>query len=174
MLEKIYVYRKWRRFYYSLLHILAMLIPFSKLRQVFYKLRGTKIGKNVHITSFVFLEESYPGLITIEDNVDIGPNVTIVTHDSSPHLIYPSVGVKCKPVLIRKNAYIGACAIILPGVTIGENSLIAAGAVVIRDVQPYTIVAGNPAKKIGMVEDETKTSPDDIYSMMEEKPVESR
>ena len=85
------------------------------------------------------------GGITIDDGVMIGPNVRIVTdnHDFSNRMV-----LRCKPVHICKNVWIGVGAIILPGVTIGENAVIAAGAVVTKDVAPNTIVGGNPAKFI--------------------------
>ena len=58
----------------------------------------------------------------------------------------------CKPVHIGRNAWIGAGATILPGVTVGENAVVAASAVVTRDVEPNTIVGGNPARLIKRVE----------------------
>lgn len=103
------------------------------------------IGKNVfinHACSFLDM-----GGITIEDNVLIGPKVNLITEN---HPLNPSdrKSLICKPILIRRNAWIGAAATILPGVTIGENSVVAAGAVVNADVPPNTIVGGVPAKFI--------------------------
>ena len=87
------------------------------------------------------------GGITIEDNVLIGPKANLITEN---HPLNPSdrKSLICKPILIRRNAWIGAAATILPGVTIGENSVVAAGAVVNADVPPNTIVGGVPAKFI--------------------------
>lgn len=83
--------------------------------------------------------------ITLGDNVQIGPNVTIATdnHDLKDHYI-----LKCRPVTINNNAWIGANATILPGVTVGENAVIGAGSVVTKDVPANTVVAGNPARVI--------------------------
>ena len=139
--------------YLCLLHILAMYVPFGRLKRMMYRLRGTKIGKGVDIATGVFIDEWFPQLVTIEDNVDIGPNVIIAAHDSSYHCILPDIPVICKEVLIKRNAYIGAGAIILTGVTIGEYSIVAAGAVVTGDVPPRTIVAGVPARVISTVDD---------------------
>jgi acetyltransferase-like isoleucine patch superfamily enzyme len=107
--------------------------------------RHIKIGKNVfinHACSFLDL-----GGITIEDDVQIGPRVNLVTEN---HPIDPTTrkNLELKSIIIKRNAWIGAGATILPGVTIGENSIVAAGAVVNKDVPPNTIVGGIPAKLI--------------------------
>jgi acetyltransferase-like isoleucine patch superfamily enzyme len=107
--------------------------------------RHTKIGKNVfinHDCSFLDL-----GGITIEDDVQIGPKVSLITEN---HPLDPSnrKSLDLKSILIKKNAWIGAGAIILPGITIGENSVIAAGAVVNKNVPANTVVGGVPARVI--------------------------
>ncbi len=107
--------------------------------------RFTTIGKNVFINhgcSFLDL-----GGITIEDDVLIGPQVKLVTEN---HPLDPTArkGLITKPIIIRRNAWIGAGATILPGVTVGENAVVAAGAVVSKDVPANTVVGGVPAKFI--------------------------
>ena len=104
-----------------------------------------QIGKNVfinHACSFLDL-----GGITIEDNVLIGPKVNLITEN---HPIDPNnrKSLFCKPIIIKKNAWIGAASTILPGVTIGENAVIAAGSVVTKNVPKNTMFAGIPAKLI--------------------------
>lgn len=103
------------------------------------------IGKNVfinHACSFLDL-----GGITIEDQVLIGPRVNLVTEN---HPADPAErrSIITKPIVIKRNAWIGTNATILPGVTIGENAIVAAGAVVSKDVPANTIVGGIPAKFI--------------------------
>ncbi|PUU71914.1 acetyltransferase [Flavobacterium sp. WLB] len=103
------------------------------------------IGKNVFINfdcTFLAL-----GGITIEDDVLIGPKVSFIT-ESHPLDPEQRKGLIGKPIHIKKNAWIGANATILPGVTIGENAIVAAGAVVSKDVPDNTIVGGIPAKFI--------------------------
>ena len=105
----------------------------------------TRIGKNVFINhDCTFLDI---GGITIEDDVLIGPKVSLITEG---HPLNPAErkALTVKPILIERNAWIGAGAIILPGVTIGENAVVAAGAVVNKDVPANTVVAGVPAKKV--------------------------
>lgn len=111
-----------------------------------------KLGKNVfinHACSFLDL-----GGITIEDDVMIGPRVNITTEN---HPVDPGKrkDLDLKSILIKRNVWIGAGATILPGVTIGENSIVAAGAVVNKDVQDNTIVGGIPAKIIRAINSST-------------------
>lgn len=107
--------------------------------------RFTRLGKRVfinHACSFLDI-----GGITIDDDVKIGPRVNLTTEN---HPLDPSdrKTLLVKPIVIKRNAWIGAGATILPGVTVGENSVVAAGAVVSRDVLPNTVVAGVPAKVV--------------------------
>ena len=111
--------------------------------------KNTKIGKNVFINfDCVFLDL---GGITIEDNVLIAPKVSLL---SEGHPINPHDRQSLVPghVHIKKNAWIGAGATILPGVTIGENAVVAAGAVVSKDVPANTVVGGIPAKIIKSIQ----------------------
>lgn len=103
------------------------------------------IGDNVTIKSRVYI---WDGTV-IEDNVFIGPCVAF-TNDKYPRSkVYPNEFAK---ITIKKNASIGANATILPGITIGENSMVGAGSVVTKDVPANVIVVGNPAKPIQKVE----------------------
>lgn len=116
-------------------------------------LPGARIGKNCNICSHCFIENDvvigdnvtvkngvylYDG-ITVEDNVFIGPNATFC-NDKYPKS--KNKDFKLEPIVIKKGASIGANATILPGVTIGENAMIAAGGVVVRDVLPESIIIG--------------------------------
>ena len=97
----------------------------------------------------VFINHSFTamaiGSIKIGDNVQIGPHVTIVTdnHDLNNRFV-----LKCKGVSIGNNVWIGAEVKIMPGVHIGDNAVLAGGAVVTKDVPAGTIVGGDPAKVI--------------------------
>jgi len=111
--------------------------------------KHTKIGKNVFINfDCVFLDL---GGITIEDNVFIAPKVSLLS-EGHPTSIPDRHSLLPKAIYIKKNAWIGAGATILPGVTIGENAVVAAGAVVSKDVADNTIVGGIPAKFIKDIE----------------------
>ena len=105
----------------------------------------TKIGKNVFINfDCIFLDL---GGITIEDNVLIAPKVSLLS-EGHPISLNERQSLVPGHIHIKKNAWIGAGATILPGVTIGENAVVAAGAVVSKDVPTNAIVGGVPAKII--------------------------
>ncbi len=111
--------------------------------------KHTNIGKNVfinHACSFLDI-----GGITIEDDVLIGPKVNLIT-ESHPLDPNKRKSLVCKPIHIKRNAWIGAASTILPGITIGENAVVAAGSVVTKDVPTNTIVAGVPAKYVKEIE----------------------
>ena len=141
-------------------------IPFWFIRKCYYKAMGLKIGKssimnmsqyifsiyqlrignNTHINRKCFFDARAG--ISIGNNVSISHQVSMLTggHDvnaSNFSGIY-------RPIKIKDYVWIGVNATILQGVTVGEGAVVAAGAVVVKDVEPYTIVGGVPAKKIGM------------------------
>jgi acetyltransferase-like isoleucine patch superfamily enzyme len=119
----------------------------------FYATGGnnTRIGRNVFINQNCTLYDL--GGVDIADDVMIAPNVSIIT---SGHPLEPSqrrsvtVG---EPISIERNVWIAAGATIIGGVTIGENSIVAAGSVVTMHVPPNTLVGGNPARHIRKVHD---------------------
>jgi acetyltransferase-like isoleucine patch superfamily enzyme len=107
--------------------------------------RNIKLGKNVFINhACTFMDR---GGITIEDDTKLGPKTNLIT---SNHPLDPAhrKELVSTPIWIKKNVWIGAAATILPGITVGENSVVAAAAVVTQDVPPNTVVAGVPAKVI--------------------------
>ena len=108
-----------------------------------------KIGKNVTILNG-FKCMSAGGLV-IEDNAMISLNCTIATNN---HDFYDRYIITCKPVHIKKNVWIGVNVTILPGVTIGENAVVGACAVVTKDVPDNAVVVGNPARAIKYLDGE--------------------
>ncbi|RQT85130.1 sugar O-acetyltransferase [Burkholderia cepacia] len=107
---------------------------------------GMKLGRNVFVNQNCTFYDL--GGLAIGDDVMIGPNVSLIT---SGHPVEPSRRrdfVVAKPIVIERNVWIGAGATIVGGVTVGENSVVAAGAVVTRDVAPNVLVGGNPAAVI--------------------------
>jgi UDP-2-acetamido-3-amino-2,3-dideoxy-glucuronate N-acetyltransferase len=111
--------------------------------------KGAIIGRRVKISSHTFICEG----VTIEDYVFVGHGVMFI-NDPYPRAANPDGSIQTEedwsvvPTTIKRGASIGSNATILCGVTIGEGAIIGAGSVVTRDVAPYTIVAGNPARFI--------------------------
>lgn len=111
-----------------------------------YLKMGMKIGKNCDINPGLMVDYSHCWLIELEDNVTLAPQVYLLAHDASTKrdMGYTRLG----KVLIKKGAFIGARSIIMPGVTVGEKAIVAAGSVVTKTVEAGTVVGGNPAKVI--------------------------
>ena len=105
------------------------------------------IGKNVFInTNFLAMGR---GGITVEDDVMIAANVSLISNNHDP---YERQVLTCKPVVIKKGAWIGAGATVLPGVTVGKYAIVGAASVVTHDVPDYGVAVGNPAKVIKMLD----------------------
>ncbi|RYY69313.1 MAG: sugar O-acetyltransferase [Chitinophagaceae bacterium] len=105
--------------------------------------KNTRLGKNVFINfDCTFLDL---GGITIDDHVMLAPKVSLLS-EGHPVTVNDRQKLIVGKIHIKRNAWIGANATILPGVTIGENSVVAAGAVVLNDVPANAIVGGIPAK----------------------------
>ena len=108
-------------------------------------------GKHVRLGNYVYANFNLTlvddGNIDIGDNVMFAPNVTVIT---ATHPVLPALREKGLQfnvdVMICPNVWIGAGAIIMPGITVGENSVVGAGSVVTKDVPPNTVVVGNPAR----------------------------
>ena len=114
--------------------------------------KGAKIGKNCKISSHTFICEG----VTIEDNCFIGHNVTFI-NDAYPRStnekgeLQSEADWVCVPTLVQKGVSIGSSSTLLCGITIGENAIIGAGAVVTKDVPANTVVAGVPARVLRKV-----------------------
>jgi acetyltransferase-like isoleucine patch superfamily enzyme len=119
----------------------------------FYTVGGTeiRIGQNVFVNQNCTFYDL--GGLDIADDVMIGPNVSIIT---TGHPLNPSqrrAATIGRPIVIERNVWIAAGATIIGGVTVGENSVVAAGSVVTKDVPPNTLAAGNPARVIRSIGD---------------------
>ena len=116
--------------------------------------KGATIGKNCKISSHSFICEG----VHIEDNVFIGHNVTFI-NDRFPRATNPDGSIQTdadwsmEETWVKKGASIGSSVTILCGLTIGEGAIVGAGSVVTKNVPPFTIVAGNPAKLIRKTEE---------------------
>lgn len=159
--------------FFSLIQPFFFLAFIPPIRSVLLMLLGAKVGSstilmnvkffNLHHTGFGGLsigkecfigDESLIDLydrIKLEDQVTLAQRVTVLTHLNvgySNHPLQGSFPKKSHPVVFKKGSVVGAASVILPGVTVGENSFVAAGSVVTKDIAPNTLVAGVPARII--------------------------
>jgi maltose O-acetyltransferase len=126
----------------------------SELRPPFY----CDYGRHITIGARTFVNFGLTALdvarITIGDDVQVGPNVQLLTptHPVEPGLRRDKWEA-AKPIVIEDNVWLGGGAIVLPGVTVGTNSVVGAGAVVTRSLPPNVVAVGNPARVIRTIED---------------------
>lgn len=116
--------------------------------------KGCQIGKDCKIMERVVIDPSHCGQIRIGNRVTIAPQAYLLAHDTSTYAFLGHTYIA--KVVLEDDVFIGACAIIMPNVVIGKGSIVGSGSVVTRDVEPYTVVAGNPAKFICSVDDYKK------------------
>ncbi len=113
-----------------------------------HRLRGVKIGRDCFIDPSAVIETAHPGNITIGNDVRIAAHAVVMTHIRPSHHLMESglMAEQRRPVVLEDHSFIGVNAVIMPGVTVGRAAVVASGAVVMGDVEPYTLVMGNPAK----------------------------
>jgi acetyltransferase-like isoleucine patch superfamily enzyme len=115
-----------------------------------HRLRGVKMGRDCFIDPTAIVETAYPENVTLGNDVRITAGVVIMTHIKAPHYLRDTgiMPLVLKPVVLEDHCFIGINAVIVPGVTVGRAATVASGAVVVSNVPPYTMVAGNPARVI--------------------------
>ncbi len=131
-----------------LLEKLAFFAPISPIRVLLHKIRGVKIGQGVYIGHEVIIDRLYPDQVILEDNCSIGDRTTLYAHANIPSntrlkKIYPR---NVKPIRVGKGVWIMPGCIVILGVTIGEEAVVATGSIVTKDVPSKTLVGGSPAK----------------------------
>ena len=135
----------------KLLHQWARVCIPPGLRLALYRAMGITIGHGVFVGLDTWLDDQFPELIVIEDEVVISFRVTVVVHDDARRMdaILPGqADGTVAPVILKRGCYLGAGSLILPGVTVGERAVVGAGAVVTRDVPPGKVVLGVPARVV--------------------------
>lgn len=172
-LKEVGIKKAFKFIFFSFFQLFFRLLSLPPLRKLCLLLGGAKIGQDSIIMDVHFFNWHHKGLsglkigwqcfigdetlidlysrVTLEDNVTIAQRVTILTHINvgyKNHPLQKHFPSKSLPVFLRTGSVICACVTILPGITIGENSMVAAGSVVTKDVPPKTLVAGVPAKVI--------------------------
>jgi len=136
----------WHRTKDHWLQVISRIMPLNGIRVKLQRMRGVSIGKNVHIGPMVTIDDVYPYFVRIGNGVAISGNNFILTH-TKPMVYHSEVSDSyVAPVIIEDNAWLAISVDVLPGVTIGEGSIIAAGSVVTESIPPLVFAAGSPAK----------------------------
>ena len=138
-----------------ILHYFAYSSPVSNFVIRMQRSRGVKIGRNCHFSPYILIDLVYPEIIQIDDNVTIGSHVMIFAH------VNPTANLELKKtkyprkvgaVRIKSGAVINPGSIITAGVTIGKNSIVSIGSVVMEDIPDQCIAMGNPARVIKKID----------------------
>jgi acetyltransferase-like isoleucine patch superfamily enzyme len=141
----------------KILNMIARTTLHRGLRIWLYRQMGVNIGKDCLVEMFCYLDDQFPELIFLEDHSGPSRHVIILCHDDvtaksalkpSGEPVFEALHGIVAPVRLMGYVGIGTGCIILPGVTVHEGGVIAAGAVVTKSVPPYTLVGGVPAKVI--------------------------
>lgn len=137
---------KFVRAYRNIMQLPAWFMPWKGFRTRFHRMKGSHIGKRVEIGYMVLIDNRRPELIFIEDDATITSMCVVLAHDLS--LRYSEQKEVIGEVHIKKGAFIGMNSTVLPGVTIGEGAIVAAGSVVTKDVEPFSVYGGVPARRL--------------------------
>lgn len=158
-----YIYREtvlYAIWHFSSYFPLFPTLMYCKVRSSTWRFMGAKVGKKVGIAYGVYLDVSNMKNLTVDDYAGFAPECFLLMHKIDMAHFDPtgeSLGhvMKEGPIHICRNAHIGSRAVIMPGITVGEGSTVAAGAVVTKDVPPFCVVAGVPAKIIKQLNEKT-------------------
>ncbi|MFX1601141.1 MAG: acyltransferase [Promethearchaeota archaeon] len=138
-------------------HLISLIITYltgwPRARNILFRLTGMKIGENCHISQKAIPDPLLPELIEFENGSGCGIGVKLLTHNA---MNIQHGSFTFGPIKIGKNARIGAYSVVLPGVTIGEGSIIGANSLVSEDIPPFSIAFGSPAKVVRKLTEEEK------------------
>lgn len=140
----------------ALLYKSLLRFPYSKIRRRALRALGHQVGDEVYFPADITITQNFTGergRMELGDRVSIGPKCTFILM-SHPNSSQIRKYIRWKPAFIKieNDVWIGAGAIVLPGITIGEGAIVGAGAVVTKDVPAHAVVAGNPARVIRYLE----------------------
>lgn len=154
-----------RSVFNRLLRTAAQYVPMTNgMRIHLHRLRGARIGRGVHIGADVYIDDEFPELLTLEDYSGLAVGARVLCHQRD----FSQIGKDCikyprqcriiaKPVTIKRGAVVYGWATVMPGVTVGEGAIVGVGSVVTRNVLPFTMVAGVPARLIKKLPSPLKT-----------------
>jgi len=143
---------------YCMYSVILAPLNYRLIRPKLWRIMGCKVGKNVFIGYEVWMDISHTSLIEIEDGVHITNRCLILCHQRDSKDYYKGddsakLPYKKEKVILKRGCMLGMGTIVLPGITVGEGSLIAAGSVVTRDIPAWSVAAGSPARVIREIEE---------------------
>ena len=124
---------------------LQMHLPWNGLRVTMQRWRGVHVGKGVHIAQKVDIESVYPEFVVLEDYSALSGQNLILTHNKTDLYHCRAIRSFIAPVILRRHAVLSVGVTVLPGVEIGEGSIISANSLVKQDIPPFVLAGGNPA-----------------------------
>jgi acetyltransferase-like isoleucine patch superfamily enzyme len=151
--------RAWRRLASALSRSFQLFVLCRGSKAAYLRRAGARIGRHAALLNRVEEFGTEPWLVEIGTGVSIAKGVTFITHDGASRVFRRFIpgasvyGNRFGPIRVRDNCVIGLRAILLPGVSIGPDSVVGAGSVVTRDVPPGTIAAGVPARVVSTLEE---------------------
>lgn len=131
-----------------ILHRLAFFCPINSWRIRMHRWRGVHIGEHCYIGTQCTIDNAYPEMIYIEDYVGINQGSSLLAHTNVYSCFEGLIDCRVAPVHIKHHALVSINSTILVGVTLGEYSIVSAGSVVSNNIPAFTMVVGNPAKKV--------------------------
>ena len=147
--------RKMSKFHFAcrkirniILFRMAYFCPLNSWRVKMHRRRGVHIGNNVYIGQLCNIDNAYPEYVFIEDDVTLVGEDTVIAHLNPFEHFKGVFESKVAPVVVKKGAWVGVKCTLTPGSVVGEYASVSAGSVVSNKVPPYTLVVGNPAKKV--------------------------
>jgi acetyltransferase-like isoleucine patch superfamily enzyme len=149
----------------------AQKAPWGGVRKWLQRQRGVKIGKNVHWGTNVIVDYPYPYFVKVEDGASISGNDYFLAHCKPLDYHSKCADSYVAPIIVHKHAWIAVNVTVLPGVEIGEGAIVSAGSIVSKDIPPFTVAKGDPAKVVADIAEIVKDNykPEVFDALMAER-----
>ena len=149
----------------------SMKAPWGGVRKWLQRKRGVKIGKNVHWGTHIIVDYPYPYFVVVEDGASISGIDYFLAHCKPMKYHEDFVESYVAPIIVHKNAWIALNVTLMPGVEIGEGAIVSAGSIVSKDIPPFTVAQGNPAKVVADIAEMVRKNyaPEEFERLLEER-----
>ena len=144
--------------------------PWGGVRKWLQRQRGVKIGKKVHWGTNIIVDYPFPYFVKVDDGASISGNVFFLAHNKPLEYHANCAESFVAPIIVHKHAWIAVNVTILPGVEIGEGAIVSAGSVVSKDIPPFTVAKGNPAKVVADIAEIVRSNyPPEVFQLLLEE-----